>query len=280
MVGVSALMRPTVVSRTAVAPVSWELMVRSAGADALDDGAVSRRPDSVPNARAPVAAQPGRGEGVGHRGVAVTDQQGALQHRGQLPPRCGGRVFGLGRVGQLGAEPRDRRVQPRVGPGRQADLGEVRLDRSGCRARARSASRAATLPDPSQIDCSGASRYSRGIPDSSTYPLPPKHSSASAACAGRACRPSTWSRPAPSAGTRPPARRRGRGPVGRPGQPADDGGRRLGLHRQVGQHVGHSGWSASPAPNALRCAAWYAACTAPDRMLVAAPRSRSPAGSC
>ena len=39
---------------------------------------------------------------------------------------------------------------------------------SGCLVRARSASSAATLPAPSQIDASGASRYSRGIPDSST----------------------------------------------------------------------------------------------------------------
>jgi hypothetical protein len=48
---------------------------------------------------------------------------------------------------------------------------------------ARSTSSAATLPDPSQIEFSGASRYMSGIPESSTNPLPPRHSSASAACA-------------------------------------------------------------------------------------------------
>ena len=46
---------------------------------------------------------------------------------------------------------------------------------------ARSTSSAATLPEPSQIEFSGASRYSSAIPDSSTKPLPPRHSSASAA---------------------------------------------------------------------------------------------------
>jgi hypothetical protein len=37
---------------------------------------------------------------------------------------------------------------------------------------------------PARIEPSGASRYSRGIGDSSAYPLPPRHSSASAACSG------------------------------------------------------------------------------------------------
>ena len=36
-----------------------------------------------------------------------------------------------------------------------------------------------TLPEPSQIEFSGDSRNNRGRPDSSTYPLPPRHSSAS-----------------------------------------------------------------------------------------------------
>ena len=45
--------------------------------------------------------------------------------------------------------------------------------------KARNTSRQMTLPDPSQIPFSGASRYSRGRFDSSTYPAPPKHSIAS-----------------------------------------------------------------------------------------------------
>ena len=39
---------------------------------------------------------------------------------------------------------------------------------AGCRAIARSTSRQITLPEPSQIEFSGVSRYSRGMPDSST----------------------------------------------------------------------------------------------------------------
>ena len=52
------------------------------------------------------------------------------------------------------------------------------------RGRARSTSRALTLPLPSQIEFSGDSRKMTGRPDSSTYPLPPRHSSASATIAG------------------------------------------------------------------------------------------------
>src|SRR5690606_16179100 len=55
---------------------------------------------------------------------------------------------------------------------------------SGCFAIARNVSSAVTLPEPSQMDSNGDSRNSLGIPDSSTYPLPPRHSSASAAWAG------------------------------------------------------------------------------------------------
>ena len=55
---------------------------------------------------------------------------------------------------------------------------------SGLRAIARSTSRQMTLPEPSQIEFRGLSRYSRGMIDSSTNPLPPKHSRASAACTG------------------------------------------------------------------------------------------------
>ena len=37
-----------------------------------------------------------------------------------------------------------------------------------------------TFPDPSQIEFSGLSRRRRGMGDSSTNPLPPRHSRASA----------------------------------------------------------------------------------------------------
>src|SRR4029079_715875 len=48
------------------------------------------------------------------------------------------------------------------------------------RVAARTTSSAMTLPEPSQMEFSGDSRYRRGSPLSSTYPLPPRHSSASA----------------------------------------------------------------------------------------------------
>ena len=55
---------------------------------------------------------------------------------------------------------------------------------SGERAIARSTSRQMTLPEPSHTPFSGLWRNRRGIGDSSTKPLPPKHSRASAACIG------------------------------------------------------------------------------------------------
>ena len=55
---------------------------------------------------------------------------------------------------------------------------------SGSRSMARSTSRQITLPDPSHTPLSGLWRKRRGMADSSTYPLPPRHSSASAACCG------------------------------------------------------------------------------------------------
>ncbi len=55
---------------------------------------------------------------------------------------------------------------------------------SGLRAIARSTSSAMTFPEPSQIELSGLSRNSRGRVDSSTNPLPPRHSSASATVGG------------------------------------------------------------------------------------------------
>ena len=54
----------------------------------------------------------------------------------------------------------------------------------GSRASARSTSRQMTLPDPSHTPLTGLWRNRRGSIDSSTKPLPPMHSSASAACRG------------------------------------------------------------------------------------------------
>src|SRR3989344_3423559 len=50
--------------------------------------------------------------------------------------------------------------------------------------KARSTSRHCTLPEPSQVEFTGASRYRRGKMLSSTYPAPPMHSAASLIMAG------------------------------------------------------------------------------------------------
>ena len=105
---------------------------------------------------------------------------------------------------------------------------------SGSLTIARSTSSAATLPEPSQIEFSGASRYSSGIPESSTKPLPPRHSSASAACAGARLDTQYFITAV--------ANRRNAG-LGRlvvaARHPHRRDRRRLGLDRQVGEHVAH-----------------------------------------
>ena len=92
-----------------------------------------------------------------------------------------------GPVAERGSQPLADAVEVRVEPGIAAvpSSHSARNDGrpSGSLTTARSTSSAATLPEPSQIDSSGASRYSSGMPESSTNPLPPRHSSASAACA-------------------------------------------------------------------------------------------------
>ena len=61
------------------------------------------------------------------------------------------------------------RVEAGVGAGRLVELVEERREApAGERLSARRTSSAMTLPEPSQIDASGISRYRRGMPDSST----------------------------------------------------------------------------------------------------------------
>ena len=157
------------------------------------------------------------------------------------------------------SEPLHRLVQPRVGPGGQADLGEVGLDRLGL---------AGHRPQRVQ-----GGDVARALPDrlQRRLPVQPGHAGllhvAVAAEAlqrlGRVHRdplahPVLGRRPARSAGTRPPARRRGRRgrsprpaaapPWSRPrtrppGRPARWPSRLVGQVR----------------PNACRCAAWNAA---------------------
>ena len=121
-----------------------------------------RRPRA---ARGERAARPGtRARGPRSRGARATGHPRRRARRASRAARRGARRA-AGR----------RRVPARTRPG----------TRAGPRARAPVARRTSseiTLPDPSQIPFSGASRSSCGIGDSSTKPLPPRHSSASAAC--------------------------------------------------------------------------------------------------
>ena len=113
-----------------------------------------------------ILGQAGRHEHVGHRGIAVPDEQRALEDE-----RDGlGQVAGPGfsRVGEFLPQPENRLVQPAVRPAAWSSSAMSASADPGRRVSARSASSAATLPEPSQIDASGASRYRRGIPDSST----------------------------------------------------------------------------------------------------------------
>ena len=111
------------------------------------------------------------------------------------------------------------------------------------------------MPEPSQTELSGASRYSRGSPDSSTYPLPPRHSSASAVAigvrlhtqylaAGRASRSSDASPASPRAARSAAPARRTASAVA-----ASDSRTRSARTAAI------SGWETSVAPNERRALA-------------------------
>ena len=93
------------------------------------------------------------------------------------------------------------------------------------------------MPDPSHTEFSGDSRNSSGIPDSSTYPLPPRHSSASATIIG--VRLHTQNFASGSAIRRSAASCGSSRVVDGGGEPQRQHGGRLGLHGQVGDHVLH-----------------------------------------
>ena len=143
------------------------------------------------------------------------------------------------RGARRGGGPRLRRVAPsrRANPGdRRRPAGGRRpppghlvqqgVCRFGCRVSARCTSRTIMLAVPSQIEFSGASRYSRGSGISSMYPLPPMHSMASSASAGARLQFQYLA----TGQRQPPARGLPLGPgrclAGRPGQPEGDERRR------------------------------------------------------
>ena len=219
---------------------------------------------------APVAAEPRGAEGVGDRRVAVADQQRALERqRHPLDDAPGPRLDRL-EVGELVAQ---ARRSPRRGAasvaGGLADLGEEGLERPpGSRTIARSTSRHWTLPEPSQIEFSGAlavqARHPRlldvAVAAEALERLAGVRHGArlqiqylSTALASRL----NWVAPL-VAGDR---LRRRRGPAAAPPiVAASDSIARSASTFRI------SGWSISSLPNAERCAAWWIACATPARM--------------
>ena len=144
---------------------------------------------------------------------------------------------------------------------------------SGSRPRARSTSSALTLPLPSQIELSGDSRNSSGMPDSSTYPLPPRHSSASATMNGVRLQTQNFS-------SARPMRRRACScgsswwSTALASRSATRVAASLSTARSASTLV-IAGWSASVAPNAARCEVCQAASARALRMMPADPRMQS-----
>ena len=224
-----------------------------------------------------VAGDPGGAEGVGHRRVAVADQQRPLEEHGQPLDQPAGAGLEPGRVGGA-ASSRSTAAAARSSRGSAALAGATSSSSaarpSGCLASTRRTSRLLTLPAPSQMELSGASRYSRGMPLSSTYPLPPRHSSASAATAGArlhtqylatavASRRRAASAGSPAARSNAPATRMASSVA------ASDSTARSARTLVI------SGWSASRRPNALRWAAWWVAWATAWRSSAADPTTQS-----
>ena len=127
----------------------------------LDAGlAASRRRAAVAEARG--------AERVRDGGIAVADEQRALQRRARAARRAAGRVPRAPSASASSSLSGHRRVQPRLRAGGELDLRRNASSALGSRSTARRTSSALTLPEPSQIELSGLSRKSRGSCDSST----------------------------------------------------------------------------------------------------------------
>ena len=85
-------------------------------------------------------------------------EQRTLQHQGHPLDQPAGSTLGTLVVRQLGVQPFDGAVQPRVRPRSVGELGENASTATGWAPSTRRTSRAWTLPEPSQIEFSGASR--------------------------------------------------------------------------------------------------------------------------
>ena len=128
-------------------------------------GALGQRAE----AQAAVAAQARGAEGVGDRGLGAWRTSSEPWRASASPrPRAGrGARRRRGRRARRAGPRRRRRGGGRRRPPARPRRGR-RPSTAGSRASARRTSSALTLPEPSQIEFSGASRYRRGIPDSST----------------------------------------------------------------------------------------------------------------
>ena len=131
---------------------------RLAGQRPIDDRDDVDAPGQRADAWPAVAGQPGGAEGVRHRGGRVPDQQRALQHqRHPLDQPAGARLDASGSASSC-RQRRRRGVERGVRAAAAPTSAQIRVEAAGSRPSARSTSSALTLPEPSQIEFSGASR--------------------------------------------------------------------------------------------------------------------------
>ena len=102
-------------------------------------------------------------EALGHRLRRMARQQAGLRRQRQQLGETPSQRLQLGRPGGQLAQLRQRRDQHRLAAGQGGQIRQQRLPGLASRCSARIRSRHITLPEPSQIEFNGASRYSRAI---------------------------------------------------------------------------------------------------------------------
>jgi len=177
---------------------------------------VGKVPKAWPNPGTSRVGQPGRDKRIGHRGIPVTDEQGALESERQALGELAG--ASLRRAAELLTQPGHRLIQPAVRARGLTEFGEERLGHLWLAGQARSASSAATLPEPSQMEASAPHGRAGASPIPPRSRCRPGIPAPRRRARGRVCIPSTWSPPGPGGGTR--LRPGHRGPRGRSPRPA------------------------------------------------------------
>ena len=134
-----------------------------------DRGAVDPARQRAERAAARLA-QPAGAERVGDRGRRVADEQRRLEREREVLDRAAREPLRVvaGRARRAARERVEVGVEPRVAAAASSHSARNAGRPSGSRASARRTSSEITLPEPSQIPLSGASRSSCGIGDSST----------------------------------------------------------------------------------------------------------------